>query len=511
MTPSKALCYFCISFAVGIFCESFLTIPGIFLWGFLFAGVACIATGFFVKKPAAVAGFCLIFLVLGVARLQISEFAMASDRLSQLNGAPEKITLTGIIVAEPAVKTSSQKLKVKIDDVKSVVLVTTHRYPEYKYLDAIQMTGKLKTPAAFLDFDYKNYLAKDGIYSVMDFPAIEILSSPHPVRGTASNGVSFAYEKIVGVKKTLVKSLNAIFLPPQSNILEGVVFGNDANMPRELKDKFNATGLSHITAVSGTNIVILITMLMVSLLALGFWRGRAFWAAIVLIWLYIIMIGFPVSGIRAAIMGCMGLAAGNLGRQNTSGRVLTMAGAVMLMQNPMLLTHDISFQLSFMASLGIIHIKPLIDYYLTFIPKEHFPRWAGFLGRAQHGKYWLDIVSVTLAAQVITLPIIVYNFGTVSLISPITNFLVVPIIPLLTVFGFFVSVAGVFSAWLGFIFSLPCQAILFYVLKMLDLFSGPWATKTLEHISFLWVAGYYGILAVLIKFLKNQQRPTFLG
>src|SRR3989344_4288253 len=131
MTPSKALCYFCIAFAVGIFCESFITIPGIFLWGFLIAGVACAAAGFFTKKPAAVAGLCLIFLVLGIARLQMFEFAMASDALSQLNDAPEKITLTGIIVAEPDVRASSQKLTVKINGTKSIILITTHRYPEY--------------------------------------------------------------------------------------------------------------------------------------------------------------------------------------------------------------------------------------------------------------------------------------------------------------------------------------------------------------------------------------------
>lgn len=492
MTPSKVLFYFCITFAVGIFFESFANIPILVLWGFLVGATVFIVVGFF-KKEAMVIGFCLLALVLGVTRLQMVELTILQDPISRLNGSPEKVTLNGIIIAQPDVRAASQKLKIQINGTQSTILVTTHRYPEYRYLDALQLIGKLKEPQPFNGFNYKKYLAKDGIYSVMDFPTIEIIPTLRH-----QSPATYMYEKILSLKQALVHSINNNFSPPDSSLLEGVVFGNDKTMPEEVKNQFNATGLSHITAVSGTNIVILISILMACLLALGFWRGQAFYAAVILIWLYIIMIGFPVSGIRAAIMGCVGLLASKLGRQNTSGRVLTTTGAVMLLENPMLLAFDISFQLSFLASLGIIYIKPLIDYYLAFTTKEHF-------------KYWLDVVSVTLAAQIITLPIIVYNFGTVSLISPIANFLVVPIIPLLTMLGLAVSVAGVFSTFLGFLFSLPCLVITFYVMKVVGLFSGPWAQAKLEHVSSIWMAVYYVALVVGTMLLKARQRPKFLG
>ncbi len=493
MTPSKALFFFCLSFTLAIALESFIKIPAAAAWGFLVGAAICIIAGFF-KKEALMFGLCLVCLVLGITRLQIFEFAMAHDALSKYRGG-EKITLAGTIIAEPDIRPDSQKLTIKIENTKSVVLVTTNHYAghDYHYFDRVKITGKLKTPEAFEGFDYKSYLAKEGIYSQMDFPTIEML--PGPRRHTI---VSFAHEKILWVKGKFMDSIDRHFLAPGSFMLQGVVFGNDKPMPQELKDQFNATGLSHVTAVSGTNIVILISMLVAFLLMLGLWRGQAFYGAVILIWLYIIMIGFPVSGVRAAIMGSVGLLAGKLGRQNASSRVLTLTAAAMLMQNPMLLIYDVSFQLSFLASLGIIHIKPLIDYYLAFFPKEYL-------------KYWLDIISVTLAAQIITLPLIVYEFGRLSLVAPLTNFLVVPIVELLTILGFLTSVAGAFSNLLGFIFSLPCLALLKYFTVMLNLFSKPWAVLSINHISWLWMAGYYVVLISLIWCLQKIQRPKFLG
>lgn len=462
-------------------------------------GVACIAAGFFTKKPVAVAGFCLFFLVLGILRLQIVDFVMARDAVSKLNDKSEKITLTGVIIAEPDVRLSFQKLRVKIDKTESVVLVTTNRYPDYHYLDALEITGKVKTPAVVParrgggeDFDYKQYLAKEGIYSVMDFPTVTITSQEHQ-----HNPLSFVYEKILFIKGRLVESVHMNFSPPHSLILEGMIFGNDKSMSEALKNQFNDTGLSHVTAVSGTNIVILINMLMIFLLAIGLWRGQAFWAAMALIWLYIIMIGFPVSGVRAAIMGSVGLAAQKFGRQNTSSRVLTLTASAMLLQNPMLLVYDVSFQLSFLASLGIIYVKPLIDYYFAVIPLKQL-------------KWLLDIASVTFAAQIITLPIIVYNFGRVSLISPVSNVLALPVVEALTVLGFVTSVAGAFSNILGFIFSLPCLALLWYFTTILNIFSGPWAVKNVGQVSAIWVVVYYALLPLAIIWVrKHQQR--FLG
>ncbi len=513
MTPSKTLFCLCISFVVGIFLESLIKIPQVFIWGILFLGVLITLFSLLVhplfvrirdglKVNSVVFGFCVLFLALGILRVQISEFTILSDKLAKLNDRPEKITLTGQIIAEPDIRDTSQKLKVKIGE--NLVLVTAARYPEYKYLDTIKITGKLKTPPEFEDFNYKNYLMKDGIYSVMDYPKVELVYYQNGRSSVlvVNNFFSFLYEKILFVKGKLMDSVSMNFSPPQDSILQGVVYGNDKNMPKDVKDEFNATGLSHLTAVSGSNIIILIDILMGFLLFLGLWRQQASYWAIGLIWFYIVLIGLPVSGIRAAIMGSIMLLAGILGRQNASARALVLAGALMLLQNPLLLLYDVSFQLSFLASLGIIYAKPLIDYSLQF--SRDFSKKYGF-------KFIVDILSITFAAQVFALPIIVYNFGTLPLISPVTNVLVLPIIPWLTILGFLVSIVGVFSNALGFIFSLPCMFLLAYMIKILEIFSQPWAVKTIANIHWLWLVLYYVLLSILIWYLNKKHKPKFLG
>ncbi len=495
MSPSKILFYFCLSFIAGVLGQSLIhnsspkyiqnQAPYLAL-GFLVAGASVIAISFLLKKNRyAIFGFCLCFLVLGLLRFQMTEFTMSQSPLRKLNDAPEKVTLEGEVMDEPEAGDSFQKMKVAVG--KDVILVTTDLYPRYHYLDQVQITGKLKTPAVFEDFNYQNYLAKDGIYSVMDYASVDLVSDQHRY-----NLFSYAYEKLLLLKAPLIHSLDLAFPIPQNSIIQGVVYGDDSKMSQELKDKFNATGLSHVTAVSGGNVVIVISMITMLLLALGFWRSQAFYIAFIFIWFYIALVGFPASAVRAGIMGSVAIFAQALGRQNTSWRVLVMAAALMLLQNPILLLYDIGFQLSFLASLGIIHVKPIIDYFFRF-----------------HKNMFLDIISVTISAQIFALPIIVYNFGNISLVSIITNVLVLPTVPFIMVLGFLSSALGIFSHFLGWLFSLPTWFLVTYFIKILNLFSRPWAVLVIDNVSWIWLVIYYIAISLAVwqlqKYLRSKK------
>jgi hypothetical protein len=132
MTPSKILFFLCVSFVIGIFTELIIKIPQIFVCGFLLLGIIFIFSSFFTKRISFVLGFCVLFLAIGILRAQISEFNIANDKLSKLNGKGQ-IALTGVINDEPDVRDTSQIIKVKVLD--STVLITTKRYPEFKYLE----------------------------------------------------------------------------------------------------------------------------------------------------------------------------------------------------------------------------------------------------------------------------------------------------------------------------------------------------------------------------------------
>src|SRR3990167_4385212 len=233
------------------------------------------------------------------------------------------------------------------------------------------------------------------------------------------------------------------------------------------------------------------------LLALGLWRGQAFYISVIFIWLYIILTGFPASGIRAGIMGSLFLLAEKIGRQKIATRAIVMAAALMVAFNPLLLPYDVGFQLSFLASMGIIFLNPFFNSLFKIFKNN----------KAEN---LLNIVSTTFSAQVFTLPIMIYNFGNISLVSPITNLLVLPIVPELMIFGFLSSILGVVSQFLGWIIFVPCWFLLTYFNKVIDIFSQPWAIKTIGSIHWIWLVISYLVLGFIVYLLHKKQKIKFL-
>lgn len=490
MSPSKILFFLCISFILGIFIESIIKVPQIFLWAFLFVDFLAIIIFLLLKRDILIIfGFCLLFLVIGVIRVQISEFNIENDKLSKLNGTGQ-ITLEGIISNEPDVRETSQMLKVKV--LNSTILVTTKRYPGYSYLDKIKLIGKLEAPMVAEDFNYKNYLMKDHIYSVMAFPKIELVSTKHKY-----NVFSYIYEKILFAKQKIRESIQHNFSPPQSSILEGTILGDNGAMTKDLKSKLNITGLRHVIAVSGTHVVILSSIVMALLLAAGFWRGQAFYIALIFITIFVVLTGLPASGVRAGIMGGLFLCAQKLGRQSVGSRIIIIACAGMLIINPLLLLYDIGFQLSFLAVMGLIYLDPFFKSLIKKITKDKAQEMVG-------------IISTTFAAQIFTLPIMIYNFGNISFVSLITNLLVLPIVYWLMVFGFIASIIGIFSNILGYIFSIPCWFLLTYFVKIIDIFSQPWMMKTFQNVQLIWMVILYLIIIVTTWYIRKRYSKDFL-
>ena len=484
MSGSKTLLFVCVAFTLGIAIESFVSIPQVFLWVFLFILVCLIVTFAIIKnKPGIILGFCLLALLLGVERMQMAKHNVALDPLNQLVGTG-KVTLLGVVVDQPDIRNTQQKLKVDIAG--SLVLVSTTKFPEYSYLDKIKLTGKFEAPPVFDDFNYQNYLLKDGIYTVASYPKIEIISGEHDY-----TIFSFLYEKILISKNKLRQSIENNFSLSQALILDGIVLGDNKNMTDNLKQQLNITGLRHVTAISGSNIVVLSAVLLSFIMLLGCSRRQAFYISITFIWFYITLTGLSASGIRAGIMGSILMVAWHLGRQNTSQRTIVFACAVMLMQNPFLLAYDVGFQLSFLASAGIIYLKPSLDILINMVLKKKL-------------KDLIDIISATLSAQIFTIPIMVYNFGTVSLVSLITNILVSPVIPWILTLGFIFSIVAIFSNTLALIFLIPAWGLTGYLLKVMEIFSKPWAMMSFNKTSWLWLLLMY-ILIIWMTFILRRK------
>jgi len=161
-------------------------------------------------KKLVVIGFCLLFLVTGIWRHQSAESKIIYPQ-------EQDITFVGKVVAEPDIRANNIKLTIKPEDIDGKILVTVNRYPEYQYGDKLKITGKLETPQEFEDFNYRDYLAKDGVYSVMYWPKIELISK---------NQGNFVYAKILQFKNKLRESIYQNLSPPQISILRAIILGD---------------------------------------------------------------------------------------------------------------------------------------------------------------------------------------------------------------------------------------------------------------------------------------------
>ena len=416
---------------------------------------------------------CLAFIVGVLVVSLLGGFDAESAKINQYYD--QEMILEGIIIDEPEKRINQQKFQFKTEEIPGKVLVTTELYPEYQYGDELEISGKIREPAQFEDFDYQQYLAKDKIYSVIYWPAINRL---------AENQGNWFFQKVFNFKDKLRKVIEQTLLPPQSSVLKAVFLGDRFGLSNELKEKLNISGTRHIVAISGMHMIIMSQILLFLALGLGLWRGQAFYFVLFFLVLYIIIIGAPASAVRAGIMAGLLLFAQKIGRLRSADRAVVFAATIMLAINPPLLKADVGFQLSFMACLSIIYLKPILDDKTISWPNP----WR-----------LKDILTMTLAAQLGTLPILIFHFGRLSLISPLANLLIVPLLPVIMISGIVLSFAGLIWLTLAKIIAWPVWFLLSYLVKTVDYLSSfPLAAVEFRSVSWLILLGYYLILVLII-------------
>ena len=290
------------------------------------------------------------------------------------------------------------------------VLMRAAPFPRYQYGDLLELQGELQTPPAFDDFDYREYLARRGIGSLIAYPQARVLAQ--------GQGSAFR-SALIGVRGRLSVALADALPEPEASLATGVLLGKRARLPADLTEDMNATGTSHLVAVSGQNVTLVAGLLMAAL-AWAIGRRPAAWLALAAVIGYSLLVGGEPSVVRAAIMGSLYVMAIALGRQSTAPVVLVLAGAAMTAIDPQAI-HDVSFQMSFAATLGLMTLAPLLRERAQTLT-QRWPATAAFpLTRPA-----IELAAVTVAAIAFTLPITAVNFQRVSLVAPVANLLAVP-------------------------------------------------------------------------------------
>lgn len=401
------------------------------------------------------------------------------------------VEIQGTIVAEPDRRPMQTKYTVEVHTiflsgstvpVTGRVLATDRRtWPEFQYGDNVIVRGKLEKPGQIETFHYDRYLSRYDIYAVMYRGSFR-KKDVHAASGQST------FRFLLQVKAIFERQINRLYAEPYASFMAGLLTGSRRGIPEELLQNFNITGLTHIIAISGYNITIVVSIITGALFWLPLkWR---FVPAVTAICCFTLFVGASAAVIRAAIMGCLGLLALQLNRQSDVRLSVLWTLCFMLLWNPKYLWYDAGFQLSFLAVLGLVELAPLLDRWFSRIPQT--------LGMR-------EALQMTCAAQLAAVPLIVLLFGLLSLIAPLANVLVAPAIPLAMLFGFagtIVSYAWFFGGQLIAYLGWGC---LEWIVQVSNTLAAVPLASIDAKISTTAIAVYYlGLISIIIVFRQEK-------
>ncbi len=429
------------------------------------------------------AGILILCFALGVWVYERVETKQAENELKNFYG--QKLTFKAKIVADPELRSSRMHVVVQPELVsEGRVLLILQEKKDVRYADVLLVEGKLERPENFDNFHYEEFLAKDEIYAFMREPVLEAQE-----RKAYEHQGEKAMAAIFLLKATFRETLETYLSSSHSSLMIEMLLGDKDVMSKELAQGLNATGLRHIIAISGMHIALLTMYIMPLLIFAGLWRQQAFYVTLLLTIFYVVLTGLQASAMRAGIMAGMFLLGQHISRQYAALRALIFVAAGMLLFNPFLLTRDIGFELSFLAVLGMILLAPLL---LSFMPQKMPTR---------------QLIAITFAAQVFTFPLLIWNFGQISLVTIVSNILVVPVVPLLMGLGFLLMAIGTIIPFFAFLLSFPVALLTEYIMWVVRVLSTlPFAVMQTENISFVWLIFLYIPAALFYwKFRKRRE------
>jgi competence protein ComEC len=454
------------SFALGIFVSSFVFISPLIAVFVLFLGLAIWAVDR--GREAILVAIVLTSFALGALRYDIKDFHEIKTPLP-----------TGVVVSEPEDKDNFRRF-VMLSDNGERVLVSAPLYSNVQYGDAVEVDREFKRPGVIVDedsgreFNYGKFLSKDDIYFTLSSYQVRVISNGH---GDAIKAFLFK------IKKSFVNHTKSILSEPYASLLTGlIVAGRDA-LPKDILEEFRRAGVIHIVVLSGFNITIIAAFM-----------GRLFrnrFASLIGIILFVVMTGAGASIVRAALMAMIALGGEIIRRKYSAPRALLFAGFLMLLQNPKILVFDPSFQLSFLATLGLIYVMPYMDKCLSRV--AFIAKW----------EQLHETLSQTLSTQVAVLPLLIYMSGDVSIVSIPANLLILLIVPFTMLVGFIavlLSYIATFLAWpVAFVSYLLLSWILFVSHALGSL---PFATIKMPGISIFIILSVY-LLWYILNVWKN--------
>lgn len=478
----------------GIFFRSFFDFGVSIIWFFAAISAAIFIFWFFGKKETKILFLSIIIAAFGAgaARLHFDDLNLNLKSTDSFTG--KEVFIKGIVSDEPDKRESGVRLTVSMEEISGgsailkdnlpKVIVSTNFYPEWRYGDYIELTGVLKKPENFTtengrQFDYASYLAKDGIYYKIERPKFELLD-----RGRGN----FIKEKLFSLKKSFTDKISLVVPEPEASLLGGLLLGAKESLGKEILDDFRVAGLIHIVVLSGYNITIVAETIMKVFSFLPRTLPVIFGGGSIV--LFAIMTGGSATVVRASIMSLIVIFGKATGRMHDAALTLFIAAFLMLLHNPKILAFDPSFQLSFLATLGLVYLSPVLEKYFHFVTR----RW-------QIRELFLSTVST----QIFVMPLILYNSGNFSAVAVPANLMVLAFVPVTMLVGFLAGTFGFIGGAISLFFGILASGFLYYDLKVVEFFSSlPFASFNISNFPLWLMILMYVFYAVIIFSIKNK-------
>lgn len=439
-----------------------------------------------------------LFLVAGGARLPLALPRGTPDEIA-FHTSQGPVVLQALVAEEPVPTGRQQELLLQArrlvdrdpsQGVRGLVQARVSGAGPLHYGDLVEVHGRL-APLPYADSpSYTDYLLARGIHAQLQAEAIQVLA-----RGQGS----LWKHVLLRVREAVQSAVRRILPEPQAGLLLGVLLGQKRALPQSVMDRFNATGLSHIVVVSGWNITV-VAALLARLFGPWLGRRRATLASLLGVAAYVLLVGLEPPVVRAGITGSLTLVALLLGRTAFALTSLAAAGMAMTAWQPFLLW-DASFQLSFAATVGLIFLAAPLEQGVSSWLSQRLPE-----DRSRRVLGWLkEPLLVSLAAQVMVLPLLLHYFGRLPLIAPLTNLLVLPAQPLLMAWGAAAAAAGMVWLPLGQVVGAVAWLFLTWTLGVADVLARlPYASLEVAPWGWGGVVAYYLALAAGFWFLRTE-------
>ncbi len=449
---------------------------------------------------------CLLFFVLAALRYVAVQPRLDAGPLAALNNR-SAVAMTGIVIDPPEVGDRWTSIRVAVSrvrtgnqwrDVAGLVLVQAPRETDVRYGDQVQVYGEPITPPEGYDFSYKEWLARQDIHSL-------VRTSSAGVRVLARDQGHPFWSALYGLRARGVETLQAILPEPAAALAAGILLGDDSGMPRELKDAFSATNTSHIIAISGFNIAVIAGILLKLVQRLH--SRAALLLVIPGLVFYTLLVGANPSVVRATIMASLSLFARSLGRTNDGLNALAASALGMTALDPFVL-YDLGFQLSFLATLGLIlYVEPFTRGFESLLQRvvsgDRARQIVGLLG---------DSFIVTLAAQVTSTPLIMFAFHRLSTIGLLTNLLILPAQPAVEIWGGLALMAGLLFLPAGQAIGAVAWVFLEWTILVVERTAAlPLASIEVGRLDVLWLAAYYIVVIAVPRVDWAAVRAFFAG